>query len=119
MLDPLWDLDKFGQFFFNYSGCKRNEMWGRNYVRPAVGLGQILRSLCLCLSLSLSLSVITAGVRRKKCGVKALLDKFWHALGLRQIFDQSYKNTAGVTGDWCGVKLVRPSFKLRQILTIL
>ncbi len=67
-LDMLWDLDKFwhalglrqifeinlintaglrgmkfGEFgqFYNYSGCKRNEMWGE-IVRPAVGLRQIL-----------------------------------------------------------------------------
>jgi hypothetical protein len=28
LLDPLWDLDKFRDQFYEYSGCKENEMWG-------------------------------------------------------------------------------------------
>ena len=26
---------------YKYSGCKRNEMWGKSLLRPAVGLRQI------------------------------------------------------------------------------
>jgi hypothetical protein len=30
MLDPLWDFDKLSDQFYKYSGCKKNEMWGKN-----------------------------------------------------------------------------------------
>ncbi len=30
LLDQQWDLDKFRDQFYEYSGCNENEMWGRN-----------------------------------------------------------------------------------------
>ncbi len=55
-LDPLWYLDNFGHLY-KYSGLKINEMWGKSFLTPAVGLRKILRSLSVSVSLFLSLSL--------------------------------------------------------------
>ncbi len=60
---------------FKYSGSKRNQMWGKSLLRPAAKLWQILRFLSL--SLSLDNFINTAGVRRMECGAKACLDPLW------------------------------------------
>jgi hypothetical protein len=52
--DMLWDFDKFRSQCYKYSGCKKYCMWGKRFVRPAVGLGQIL---------SLSLSLLYSGLK--------------------------------------------------------
>jgi hypothetical protein len=73
-------------------------------VRPAVGLGQILKVFN------------TAALISMKCGVKCFGRP---AVGLRQIFEINFINTEGVRRVKCGVKFVRPAVGLRQILTIL
>jgi len=69
LLDPLWDLDKFWDRSYKYSGLKINEMWGKSFVTPAVGLGQIFEIFLRFYN--------TAGVRIKICGAKACLDPLW------------------------------------------
>jgi len=50
-----------------------------------------------------------------KCGVQSFLRP---AVGLGQIFEINFINTAGVGRMKCGVKFVRPAVGLRLILTI-
>jgi hypothetical protein len=49
-------------FDLYYSGLKKNEMWDKGFVTTAVGLGQIFE-----------INVITAVVRRMKCGAKCIV----------------------------------------------
>ncbi len=44
MLDPLWDSNHFWCQCFN-SGLNMIEMWIKSFVRPAVGLRQILEPM--------------------------------------------------------------------------
>ncbi len=65
MLDPLWDFDKLSDQFYKYSGCKKNEMWGKNCYTSCGA------------QTNFDNFINTAGIRRMICGVKALLDPLW------------------------------------------
>jgi hypothetical protein len=108
-------------------------MWGKSFVRPAVGLRLIFEINFKN----------TAGVRRTKSGVEivtaAVLNfrtnwvwnemwggakqekkiNFFSSLSFFLSPSLRFYNTAGVTRMKCGVKFVRPAVGLRQILTIL
>ncbi len=81
----LWDLDKFLSQFYNYSGSKRNEMWGKSLLRPAVGLRQIW-----------TIFFNYSGCKRNEMWGRNYVRP---AVGLSQIFEINFINTAGLRGD--------------------